>query len=72
MGGTAQDDSVDEDELNCGGGTWDGHGLWGRCACVCACMCACGPKEMLNVVCGGGVSVQREEAYAQRVAKISR
>ena len=37
MGGTTQDDSVNEDELNSGGGAWDGHGL---CACiyeVCAC-----------------------------------
>ena len=32
MCGTTQDDSVDEDELNSSGGTWDGHGL---CVYVC-------------------------------------
>ena len=40
MGGTTQDDSVNEDELNSGGGAWDGHGLC-VCVCVCVCVCAC-------------------------------
>ena len=35
MGGTTQNDSVNEDELNCGSGAWDCHGL---CMCARACL----------------------------------